>query len=135
MKLFTLHVGTWDSHHLSAVFSTREKAEAYVKKFNIKDSPVIDEIELDPHDSIVSSSKTTYLATCKKKTKIKLQKKDIYDFFKKDNVHFTYGTMCYFLMADDDEQAIKMAEKMREKIIKMDWINWDENANLGVQTL
>lgn len=135
MKIVTLHVGTWDSHHLLAVFSTKEKAEAYVKKFNIKDTPVIDEITIDPHDSVVSSNKIPYLASCKKKTKIKLQKKDIYDFFKEDNVHFTSGTMYYFLTADNDEQAVKMTEKMREKIIGMDWINWDENINLGIQTL
>lgn len=131
MKLFTLHIGQYDSHHLVGVFSSMEKAEAYVKKFNVTDSPDIKEIELDPLDSIVKSNKTPYLATCTKKAKIKLIKEDFYEFFTENSVHFHDGEMYYYLTADNDAQATEMAEKMRKRFIDKDW-NGDI-SNAGIQ--
>ncbi len=132
MKLFTLHTGTWDSHHLTGVFSTKEKVEAYIKKFNIKDSPAINEIEVDPLDSIVNSKEIPYLANCKKKTKVKLQKNGICESFAENNVHFGHGHMYYYLTAKNDEQAIKMTEKMRKRFLDKDW---HQPSNAGVQVL
>jgi hypothetical protein len=133
MKIFTLHTGTWDGYHLTGLFSTKEKAEAYVKFFNIKDNPTIEEKELDPLS--VESGKTPYLATCTKKAKVKLTKKDIYDHFTTNNVHFSHGYMYYYLLADNDAQAIEMANKMRERFTYSIQNDWHKQSNEGEQIL
>jgi len=134
MKIFTLHTGTWDSYSLMAVFSTKEKAEAYVKKFKIKDNPTIEEKELDPLDSIVSSSLIPYMSSCTTRNKVKLYKNNIHEFFVNNNVHFAHGSMYYYFMAKDDAQAIDMTEKMRKRFlygIKKDWkIQSDEGEQI-----
>lgn len=132
MKIYTLHTGSWDSIHLTGLFSTKQKAEDFILFFNIKDNPSIEEIELDKLDAIVKSGKIPYLASCTKKAKIKLQKKDLYEIFSENNVHFSFGIMYYFLLADNDEQAKEMAEKMRQRFIDT---GWKRDSNEGVQIL
>lgn len=121
MTIFTLHTGTWDSHHLVALFSTKEKAEAYVKKFKITDAPHIEEMELDLFDDIVKSKKTPCLATCKKKDKITIHYYGIHETYKEGSVHFSYGVMYYYFSAEDKKKALKIAEAMRKKHINNDW--------------
>ena len=134
MKLYTLHAGTWDSHHLVGVFSTSKKANNYAEKFKITDNPKVDEIELDPHDSIISSEKVPYFISCKKSGKIRMH--DDLEHFVNNNVHFSDNTMYYYLSVNKSSQAIEilevieMAEQMRQKFIERDW---KEHFNAGEQ--
>lgn len=130
--VFSLHAGTWDSHHLIGIFSSRENAEAYVKKFVVSDSPKIEEIPLNPLMYIVESNKNPYMIHCKKKGKIHLKKADVHSHFQEDNVHFTWGEMYYFILAENDKEATEMGEKMRTHLIDKDW---ETNTNLGIQII
>lgn len=121
-KIYTLHLGTWDAHHLHSVFTSKEKAEAYLNKFNFKDNPKIEEIQLDPHDDLVASDNFPYLAISSQQGKIKLKKKEL-EFYK-PGYHFAHGSLYHYFAAKNDEEAMHIAESMRQKLLPL----WQENT-------
>jgi len=118
-KVHILHLGTWDGHHSHAVFTTPENGQAYIDKFKLTDSPELKEFVLDPHEDLVNSELLPYLASCKKKGKIKLQKKNLEYYH--PGVHFSHETMYYYFSAKDDQNALKIAEKMRSESLGLNW--------------
>jgi hypothetical protein len=123
--VYILHLGTWDSHHSHAVFTSIEKGEAYIKKFNLTDSPELKPFFLDPHQELVESDKKPYMASCKKTGKIKLTKKNL-EYYQ-PGVHFSYATMYYYFPALNDEQALEMAEQKRQESLGLNWHHDSEN--------
>lgn len=115
--VYTLHTGTWDDHHLTAVFTTQENAENYVKKFNIKDSPTIERRLINPNLAVVNSELKPYLLTCKRTGKIKIRKNDLHDYFIDGSVHFAHKEMYFYVAAKDDADALLKAEEMRNTVL------------------
>ena len=123
MKIFTLHSGYDDydeSPSLDGVFSSKKKAEDFAKKFNITVNLQIKELDLDPLDSIVKSSKIPYYGSCSKKSQIYLTGND-YDGFIEKLLQFSYGGMRYWFLADNDKHATEIMEGMRQRFKDRDW--------------
>lgn len=116
--VYTLQTGSWDDVHLSGVFTTKENADNFVAKFGVKDNPTIERVLVNPSLNVVNSPDLhPFLATCKRKGKVRIRKDNIYDYFVDGSVHFNHGMMYYYVSAKDANEAREKAEQMRETVI------------------
>ncbi len=130
MKVYMVTSGEYSDYGVCGIFSTKEKAEKYIK-FMLRDSEHrwnefndIEEIELDSYEELINSNDNIYHGYMNEEGN---QIRDITinnDMFELAN-SFAIGNderygglfMHYYVRADSPEKAVKIANDKRAQII------------------
>lgn len=120
-QLFLLSAGSWESNHPIGIFSSDQKAQDFAKKFNIIDNVSIKPYEVNPLSEYVYSDKILYCGQCKKTGVLKLETKEIYEYFQEESVHFAYGLMYYYFSTASKEEALEKLKNMRQEKMSENW--------------
>jgi len=125
-QIFVVTSGIYSDYGISAVFSTRELAEEFIKDFPRQsyDEHIIEEYLLDPKLPQPKGNRQGFF--------VQMSKSGNCEFIRKENSfqeEFFTGKISYFhdhssmniyVFADDEQHAIKIANEKRGELIAMD---------------
>ena len=139
MTVFVVTSGDYSDYQIRAMFTTKERAETYIKAINLREANDIEEWELDRYSDDIDCGRSPFRVFMAKNGAVRRADKTDYDVDK------TCKLVCYFprtpdsvvelectCWAKDEEHAIKIANEKRAQIIAMNlWREVSEMPKRG----